>query len=88
MSIPLSERTLVHVLRRRVADRPDQPWLIIEDRAVTYREGRPAVEPACPRHARARDRWPADTLLTMLPDSFDLVLAWLACAKLGSPRCR
>lgn len=82
MSIPLSERTLVHVLRRRVADRPDQPWLIIEDRAVTYREA-DRLSNRLARGMLAQGIAAGDTLLTMLPDSLDLVLAWLACAKLG-----
>jgi crotonobetaine/carnitine-CoA ligase len=82
MSIPLSERTLVHVLRRRAADRPDQPWLIIEDRAVTYREA-DRLSNRLARGMLAQGIAAGDTLLVMLPDSLDLVLAWLACAKLG-----
>jgi carnitine-CoA ligase len=82
MSIPISERTLVHVLRQRAGDRGDQPWLIFEDRVVTYRE----VDRLSDRLARGMEASglaPGDTLLSMLPDGLDLVLTWLACAKLG-----
>ena len=82
MSIPLSERTIVHVLRHRVADRPDQPWLVFEDRAVTYREA-DRLANRLARGMEAQGIAAGDTLLTMLPDGLDLVVAWLACAKLG-----
>jgi carnitine-CoA ligase len=82
MSTPLSERTIVHVLRHRAAERGDQPWLIFEDRAVTYREA-DRLSDRLARGIAASGLGAGDTLLTMLPDSLDLVLAWLACAKLG-----
>src|SRR5262245_45325867 len=82
MSAPFSQRTLVHVLRHRASERGDQPWLIFEDRAVTYREA-DRVSDRLARGMEAAGLAAGDTLLTMLPDSLDLVLAWLACAKLG-----
>ncbi len=82
MSTPLSERTLVHVLRHRAVERRDQPWLIFEDRAVTYGEA-DRLSDRLVRGMEASGLSAGDTLLTMLPDSLDLVLAWLACAKLG-----
>jgi carnitine-CoA ligase len=82
MSIPLSERTLVHVLRQRAGDRGDQPWLIFEDRVVTYREA-DRLSDRLARGMEASGLAPGDTLLSMLPDGLDLILTWLACAKLG-----
>jgi len=82
MSTPLSERTVVHVLRHRAVERGDQPWLIFEDRAVTYREA-DRLSDRLARGMEANGLTAGDTLLTMLPDGLDLVLAWLACAKLG-----
>jgi len=82
MSAPFSQRTLVHVLRHRASERGDQPWLIFEDRAVTYREA-DRLSDRLARGMEASGLNAGDTLLTMLPDSLDLVLAWLACAKLG-----
>jgi crotonobetaine/carnitine-CoA ligase len=82
MSTPLSERTLLHVLRRRVIDRPDKPWLVFEDRVLTYREA-DRLSNRLARGMEAQGLAAGDMLLTMLPDGFDLVLAWLASAKLG-----
>jgi carnitine-CoA ligase len=82
MSTPLSERTIVHVLRRRAAERGDQPWLIFEDRAITYGEA-DRLSDRLAHGIAASGLGAGDTLLTMLADSLDLVLAWLACAKLG-----
>ena len=82
MSTPLSERTLVHVLRHRAAERGDQPWLVFEDRAISYREA-DRLSDRLARGMEASGLSAGDTLLTMLPDSLDLVVAWLACAKLG-----
>jgi carnitine-CoA ligase len=82
MSIPLSERTLVHVLRQQAADRADQPWLIFEDRVVTYRDA-DRLSDRLARGMEASGLAQGDTLLSMLPDGLDLVLTWLACAKLG-----
>ena len=82
MSPPFSQRTLVHVLRHRASERGDQPWLIFEDRVVSYREA-DRLSDRLARGMEANGLTAGDTLLTMLPDSLDLVLAWLACAKLG-----
>src|SRR5215211_1565755 len=77
-----SERSLVHVLRRRVEDSTDKPWLIFPDRVLTYKE----ADALSNRFANGMLRHgiePKETLLVMLPDGPDLVMSWLACAKLG-----
>ena len=80
---PLSERTVVHVLRHRAAERGDQPWLIFEDRAVTSIRGADRPSDRLARGMEANGLTAGDTLLTMLPDGLILFTAWLACAKLG-----
>jgi crotonobetaine/carnitine-CoA ligase len=76
------ERSIVHVLRRRVADLPDKPWLVFEDLTLTYRDA-DRLSNRLANGLRGAGILPGDTLLVMLPDGIDLVLSWLACAKLG-----
>ena len=77
-----SERSIIHVLRRRVVDMPDKPWLVFEDFTVTYRDA-DRLSNRLANGLRGAGLSPGDTLLVMLPDGIDLVLSWLACAKLG-----
>jgi carnitine-CoA ligase len=77
-----AERSLVHVLGRRVADSADKPWLIFPDRVFTYREA-DALSNRFANGMRRHGIAPGETLLVMLPDGPDLVMSWLACAKLG-----
>jgi crotonobetaine/carnitine-CoA ligase len=79
---PALERNLVYVLRRRVADSADKPWLIFPDRVLTYRQA-DALSNRFANGMRKRGIGPGETLLVMLPDGPDLVMSWLACAKLG-----
>ncbi len=77
-----SERSIVHVLRRRVDDMPDKPWLVFEDAVFTFREA-DALSNRLANGMRHAGISPGERLLVMLPDGIDLVLSWLACAKLG-----
>ena len=76
------ERSIVHVLKRRIGDMPDKPWLVFEDQSVTFRQANKLSDQMAQGMAQAGLKR-GDTLLVMLPDSLDLVLCWLACAKLG-----
>src|SRR5829696_9258951 len=76
------ERSLVHVLRRRMEDSADRPWLIFPDRVLTYGEA-DALSNRFANGMRRHGIEPGETLLVMLPDGPDLVMSWLACAKLG-----
>jgi crotonobetaine/carnitine-CoA ligase len=78
----LSERSILHVLRRRLADCPDKPWLILPEAALTYREA-DALSNRFARGMLNSGITAGETLLVMLPNDLDLILAWLACAKLG-----
>jgi crotonobetaine/carnitine-CoA ligase len=79
---PASERSIVHVLRRRVEDSADKPWLIFPDLVLTYREA-DALSNRFANGMRATGIGPGETLLVMLPDGPDLIMSWLACAKMG-----
>ena len=68
-----AERSIVHVLRRRLADMPDKPWLVFEDLAVTYRDA-DRLSNRLANGLRGAGVSPGDTLLVMLPDGLDLVL--------------
>ena len=75
------ERTIVHVLERRLRDCPEKPWIVAE-RPWSYRE----MDRLSNRLARgllASGVAPGDTLLVMLPNCVELVAAWVACAKTG-----
>ncbi|MGH6875087.1 MAG: AMP-binding protein, partial [Aestuariivirgaceae bacterium] len=79
---PATQRSLVHVLRRRVEDSADKPWLIFPDCVLTYREA-DALSNRFANGMRKKGIRRGETLLVMLPDGPDLVMSWLACAKLG-----
>jgi crotonobetaine/carnitine-CoA ligase len=79
---PEAERSLVQVLRRRVEDSADKPWLIFPDRVLTYKEA-DVLSNRFANGMRKHGIEPGETLLVMLPDGPDLVMSWLACAKLG-----
>ena len=75
-------RDLPSVLARRVAHCPDKPWILAADRAYSYRE----MDTLSGRLARGMvDSGLAhgDTVLIMLPDTVDFVLAWCALSKFG-----
>jgi crotonobetaine/carnitine-CoA ligase len=79
---PEAERSLVQVLRRRVEDSADKPWLIFPDRVLTYKEA-DVLSNRFANGMRKHGIEPGETLLVMLPDGPELVISWLACAKLG-----
>ncbi|MGD9922967.1 MAG: AMP-binding protein, partial [Pseudorhodoplanes sp.] len=75
------ERTIVHVLERRLADCPEKPWIVAE-RPWSYRE----MDRLSNRLAQGlleAGIAPGDTLLVMLPNCIELVATWVACAKAG-----
>jgi crotonobetaine/carnitine-CoA ligase len=78
----LSERSILHVLRQRVASCPDKPWLILPETTLTYREA-DALSNRYARGMRNAGITAEETLLVMLPNDLDLIMSWLACAKLG-----
>jgi carnitine-CoA ligase len=77
-----SARSILHVLHQRVANSPDKPWLILPEATLTYRE----ADVLSNRFARGMRNAGIEThatLLVMLPNGVDLIMLWLACAKLG-----
>ena len=76
-------RDLAAVLARRVAHCADKPWIVTAEREYSYREmdslsGRLAQGFADAGIAHG------ETVLIMLPDTVDFVLAWCALSKLGA----
>ncbi|MFO1091576.1 MAG: AMP-binding protein [Hyphomicrobiales bacterium] len=76
------ERSIVHVLRRRVQDMPEKPWLVFEDRSVSFREA-DLLSNRLAHGLAGAGMAAGDTLLVMMPDSLEQLLTWIACAKLG-----
>ncbi|MDH3377854.1 MAG: acyl--CoA ligase, partial [Gammaproteobacteria bacterium] len=78
---PLS-RDLTAVLARRVAHCPDKHWIVTADRGYSYRE----IDTRSGHLAQGLvdlDIVPGDTVLIMLPDTVDYILAWCALSKCG-----
>ena len=82
MPAPPTPRTLVHVLRQRASQFPNKPWLIFDDRVLTYGEAE-VLSNRIANGMLAQGLKAGETLLVMLPDGLDLVLSWLASAKVG-----
>lgn len=84
MKVPVrSEQTVMEVLRRSVAAHGDKPFLIEDGRATTYR----AIDAASNRLAHglaARGVAVGDTVLMMMANRADVIVLWLALAKLGA----
>lgn len=79
---PLHERDLAAVLARRVADRPDKTWIMTPGRNFSYAE----VDDRSARLAQglsALGNAPGETILSMLPDSIEVIDLWCALARLG-----
>ena len=77
------EQTLAQVLRKRVEHCGDKPWLLVDDRAFSYRE----IDRRSNRLVKFLQRLEigfGDTVLLMLPDTADFVVTWCALAKLGA----
>ena len=80
--VPADERTVVHVLRRAVAEFPDKTWFANDAGAYTYRD----IDILSNRLARgfhAQAIEPGETVLFMLPDVSEYVATWAACSKGG-----
>ncbi len=78
-----TERTLREVLKRRADRLGDKPWIVTAERAYGYRE----MDETSNRLARglaAAGIKRGDTVLLMLPDTIDYILAWCALAKIGA----
>lgn len=83
MNTPASERTVVHALRRAVRERPDHPWIITEDTAVTFRD----MDLRSNRLAHgllAQGMRAGDTVLVMMADHTDFIALWVAISKIGA----
>ena len=76
------ERTVVHVLKRAVAEFPDHPWILNDDVSLTYAEG-DTLANRIANGIRAQGIDAGETVLFMLPDVPEYVATWLACSKTG-----
>ncbi|MGR3382550.1 AMP-binding protein [Roseovarius indicus] len=79
---PLRERDLASVLARRIADRPDKPWIVTPEKSYTYAE----IGARSGRLAKGMSGLgtaPGETMLSMLPDSIEVVDLWCALARIG-----
>jgi len=75
-------RDLPTVLARRVAHCPDKPWILTADKNFSYRE----MDELSGRLAQGMvdiGLAHGDTVLIMLPDTVDFILAWCALSKFG-----
>jgi crotonobetaine/carnitine-CoA ligase len=77
-----SERSILHVLSQRLASSPEKPWLILPETTLTYREA-DSLSNRFAHGMRKAGIGAGETLLVMLPNGVDLIMSWLACAKLG-----
>jgi len=82
LSDSLESRDLATVLAKRVAHCPAKPWIIYQEREYSYRE----MDQRSSQLATGLTRvgiTPGETVLIMLPDTVDFILAWCALAKFG-----
>ncbi len=80
---PRQDRTLKAVLKRRAERLGDKPWIVTPARAYGYRE----MDETSNRLARGLAESGikrGETVLIMMPDTIDYILAWCALAKLGA----
>lgn len=80
---PRKERTLREVLKRRADKLGDKPWIVTAERAYSYREMDKRSN-ALARGFLKQGIKHGDTVLIMLPDTIDYILAWCALAKIGA----
>ena len=80
---PRKERTLKEVLKRRADKVGDKPWIVTAERAYSYREMDQRSN-ALARGFLKQGIKHGDTVLIMLPDTIDYILAWCALAKIGA----
>ena len=79
---PLESRDLASVLARRVVHCPDKPWIVHDGVEYSYLE----MDVRSGRLASGLRRIGVEsgqTVLIMLPDTVDFILAWCALAKFG-----
>jgi crotonobetaine/carnitine-CoA ligase len=79
---PLESRDLATVLARRAAHCPDKPWVIYQGREYTYRE-MDLRSGQLANGLTGLGLQSGETVLIMLPDTVDFILAWCALAKFG-----
>ena len=81
-SDPFESRDLATVLAKRVAYCPDKPWIVYQGREYSYLE----MDQRSGMLANGLIQLgiqSGDTVLIMLPDTVDFILAWCALAKFG-----
>ena len=80
---PRSEQDLATVLAKRVAKSPEKPWIITKDNAYSYKY----VDTSSWQLARGLTEAgvkQGDTVLLMLKDTIEYILAWCAISKIGA----
>ncbi len=82
-SDPRQEQDLATVLAKRVARSPDKPWIVKGDTSFSYSDIDTRSGQMAQGFADA-GVMPGDTVLLMLPDEVDYILAWCALSKLGA----
>lgn len=82
-SDPRAEQDLAAVLARRVARHADKPWVVSGESAYSYGEIDERSSRMAQGFADAGVK-AGDTVLLMLPDTVDYIIAWCALAKLGA----
>ncbi len=85
---PMGERTLSDLLAERAADRPDQVFLIFEDKAgatteLTYREFQRRAD-RCAAGLHGLGVAQRDFVVVHLANSPEFLIAWFALARLGA----
>lgn len=83
IDVPPSDRTLGRLLRLRVDDSPDHPFLITGGRSWTYaqieeRSGRVSAG------LRSLGVTSGDAVLVMLPNGSEFVTVWFGCGRIGA----
>ena len=80
---PLSELTIPQVFERQVAETPDAPAIVCDDRTLTYRELDDRAN-AVAWELRRRGAGPEDLVVLALPRTEDLVAGLLGILKSGA----
>jgi len=83
LSEPRHQQTLPQVLKKRVDQYGDKPWVIAADEAYSYRDmdersGRLAAG------LTGQGIQSGDTILLLLPDGVEIIECWCALARLGA----
>jgi acyl-CoA synthetase (AMP-forming)/AMP-acid ligase II len=75
--------TIAALLRARVAERGDHPWLICDDDVLSY-AGASARSAALAKGLLARGAGPGTHVGILHPNGSNLVVGWLAAARIGA----